>query len=102
MKDGAVVQIATPEELVLAPADDYVAAFTAHVPRAKVVTLGRIMSPVTGVPVAGQLPASARVEDVAARIEAASLPHAVTDAAGAVVGQIGARAVIDVLIGRGT
>ena len=42
MKDGAVVQVATPEELVLAPANDYVAAFTAHVTRAKVVTLGRI------------------------------------------------------------
>jgi glycine betaine/proline transport system ATP-binding protein len=101
MKDGAVVQVATPEELVLAPADDYVAAFTAHVPRAKVVTLGRILSPVTGEPVAGQLPASARVGDVADRIEATALPYAVIDPAGKVIGHVHARAVIDVLIGRG-
>ncbi|MGQ0567099.1 MAG: quaternary amine ABC transporter ATP-binding protein [Gemmobacter sp.] len=101
MKDGAVVQIATPEELVLAPADDYVAAFTAHVPRAKVVTLGRIMSPVAVGAVAGSLPSSARVEDVADRIEAAAQPHAVTDAGGRVIGHVTAQAVVDVLVGRG-
>jgi len=78
-----------------------VAAFTAHVPRAKVVTIGRIMTPGTAADVAGHLPASARVEDVADRVEAAALPHAVTDADGRVIGHIGARAVIDVLIGRG-
>ena len=100
MKDGAVVQIATPEDLVLAPADDYVAAFTAHVPRAKVVTVGRIMTPGAPDAVAGTVPASARVEDVADRVEAAPLPHAVTDAAGTVIGHVTARAVIDVLIGR--
>ena len=100
MKDGAVVQIATPEDLVLAPADDYVAAFTAHVPRAKVVTVGRIMTPGAPDSVAGTVPASARVEDVADRVEAAPLPHAVTDAAGTVIGHVTARAVIDVLIGR--
>jgi glycine betaine/proline transport system ATP-binding protein len=102
MKDGAVVQVATPEELVLAPADDYVAAFTAHVPRAKVVTIGRIMTPGAAPQVAGTLPASARVEQVADRIDAAGLPFAVTDDAGQVVGHIGKAAVIDVLIGRGT
>ncbi len=101
MKDGAVVQIATPEELVLAPADDYVAAFTAHVPRAKVVTIGRIMTPGAAAAVAGTVPASARVEDVADRIEASPLPHAVTDAGGRVIGHVSAAAVIDVLIGRG-
>ncbi|MDZ4094429.1 MAG: betaine/proline/choline family ABC transporter ATP-binding protein [Paracoccaceae bacterium] len=100
MKDGAVVQVATPEDLVLAPADNYVAAFTAHVPRAKVVTLARIMQPGAALAVAGSLPATARVEDVADRIEAADLPHAVTDVAGAVIGHVTPRAVIDVLIGR--
>ncbi|MDT8855586.1 betaine/proline/choline family ABC transporter ATP-binding protein [Paracoccaceae bacterium Fryx2] len=100
MKDGALVQIATPEELVLNPADDYVAAFTAHVARAKVVTLGRIMTPGAAPEVAGALPATARVEAVADRIEAAGLPHAVLDEAGQVIGHVGARAVIDVLLGR--
>ncbi len=97
MKDGALVQVATPEELVLAPADEYVAAFTAHVPRAKVVTLGRIMTPGAVADVAGVLPATARVEDVADQVEAAGKPFAVADADGRVLGHVTARAVIDVL-----
>jgi len=100
MKDGALIQIATPEELVLSPADDYVADFTRHVARAKVVTLGRIMTPGPATEVAGALPAHARVEAVADRIEGSPLPHAVIDEAGRVIGHVGARAVIDVLIGR--
>jgi glycine betaine/proline transport system ATP-binding protein len=45
MKDGAVVQAGTPEEIVLNPATDYVREFTRAVPRAKVVKAGRVMSP---------------------------------------------------------
>ena len=101
MKDGALIQIATPEELVLNPADAYVAEFTAHVPRAKVVTLGRIMVPGAAENVAGTLPAGTRVEACADQIEAAALPHAVTDDAGRVIGHVTPRAVIDVLLGRG-
>jgi glycine betaine/proline transport system ATP-binding protein len=101
MKDGAVVQVATPEELVLNPADDYVTAFTAHVPRAKVVTLGRIAAP--GVPegVAGTLPADARIETVAERIVTANAPFAVKRD-GAVIGHVTPAAVIAILIGKAT
>jgi glycine betaine/proline transport system ATP-binding protein len=101
MQDGALIQTATPEELVLRPATDYVAEFTRYVPRAKVVTLGSVMQ--SGAPagdVAGTLQASDRIEDVADRVEAAALPHAVADAEGRVVGTVDARAVVDVLIGR--
>ncbi|NEX46338.1 quaternary amine ABC transporter ATP-binding protein [Pseudotabrizicola algicola] len=45
MKDGAVVQIGTPEDLVLSPATDYVREFTRAVPRAKVVRLASLMTP---------------------------------------------------------
>lgn len=100
MKDGALIQIATPEDLVLNPADAYVAEFTAHVPRAKVVTLGRIMTAGPAPQHAGLLPAATRVEAAADRIEAAALPYGVTDASGQVIGHVGARAVIDVLLGR--
>src|SRR5690606_22810482 len=48
MKDGAVVQAGTPGELVLAPADDYVAAFTRNVSKAKVVRAASLMKPGTG------------------------------------------------------
>ncbi|MEZ5805001.1 MAG: betaine/proline/choline family ABC transporter ATP-binding protein [Rhizobiaceae bacterium] len=43
MKDGAIVQCGTPEELVLSPATDYVAEFTRSVTKAKVVRVGSIM-----------------------------------------------------------
>ena len=43
MKDGAVVQCGTPEQLVLNPATDYVAEFTRSVTKAKVVRVGSIM-----------------------------------------------------------
>ena len=98
MKDGEVVQVATPEELVLAPADSYVAAFTAHVARAKVVSLGRIVMP--GVPdvVAGSLQADARIESVAERIVTANAPFSV-ERDGVVIGHVTPAAIISVLIG---
>src|SRR5262245_36972752 len=48
MKDGMVVQVGTPEEVVAAPADDYVADFTRDVPRAHVLTARSIMRPSNG------------------------------------------------------
>ncbi|MEO1429833.1 MAG: glycine betaine/L-proline ABC transporter ATP-binding protein [Cyanobacteria bacterium J06633_8] len=43
MKDGAIVQIGTPEEIVTKPADDYISAFTEDVNRAQVLTAGSIL-----------------------------------------------------------
>lgn len=43
MKDGAVVQVGTPEELVVNPATGYVAEFTREVSKAKVVRVRSIM-----------------------------------------------------------
>ncbi len=45
MRDGKVVQIGRPEEVVGAPADDYVADFVSDVPRGHVLTLRWIMRP---------------------------------------------------------
>ena len=41
MRDGKIVQIGTPEELILHPADDYVAQFTGEVPLIKVLRAGQ-------------------------------------------------------------
>jgi glycine betaine/proline transport system ATP-binding protein len=43
LRDGALVQVGTPEQRVGAPADDYVADFVRDVPRADVLTLRWIM-----------------------------------------------------------
>ncbi len=48
MKDGAVVQVGTPEELVMQPANDYVSEFTRNVIKAKVMRVGTIMKPGDG------------------------------------------------------
>ena len=47
MKDGAFVQVGTPEEVVARPADSYVADFIRDVPRAHVLTARTIMEPAT-------------------------------------------------------
>ena len=43
MKDGKIVQIGTPEQILSEPADEYVASFTADVDRARVLTAEAIM-----------------------------------------------------------
>src|ERR1700754_119183 len=43
MRDGAVVQLGTPDEVVGAPADDYVRDFTSDVPKSHVLTLKWVM-----------------------------------------------------------
>lgn len=43
LRDGALVQIGTPEEIVKNPADDYVAKFVRGVDRSKILTAGDVM-----------------------------------------------------------
>jgi glycine betaine/proline transport system ATP-binding protein len=43
MKDGEIVQTGTPEEILTAPADDYVKRFVENVDRSKVITAGAAM-----------------------------------------------------------
>ncbi len=45
MKGGRMVQLSTPEEMVLNPADDYVAEFARNAPRDRIVTVRAIMTP---------------------------------------------------------
>ena len=101
MKDGEIVQIATPEELILNPATEYVEEFTKHIPRSKVLTLGAVMTPCADAgETAGDLQAIQRIEDCADRIEASDLPFRVLDEDGKAVGIIGRQVVVDILIGR--
>src|SRR3954470_6369865 len=50
MRDGAVVQIGTPDEVVGAPADEYVREFTSDVPKSHVLTLKWVMRAPDGDP----------------------------------------------------
>jgi glycine betaine/proline transport system ATP-binding protein len=101
MKDGAIIQIGTPEELVVNPATTYVAEFTRDVQRAKVVSARTLMDPARpDGKYAGNVAAQARVSSFAAEIVAADRPFAVVDEKGTVLGSIAPRKVIDLLANR--
>jgi glycine betaine/proline transport system ATP-binding protein len=58
MRDGKVVQIGTAEQIVMHPADDYVAEFVAGISRLKVVHANAVMQPIDAFVAAnGPLPA---------------------------------------------
>ncbi|WLQ38855.1 glycine betaine/L-proline ABC transporter ATP-binding protein [Streptomyces laculatispora] len=48
MRDGRIVQLGTPEEIVGSPADDYVRDFVRDVPREQVLTVRAAMRPALG------------------------------------------------------
>lgn len=100
MKDGHVAQVGSAEELVLAPATDYVRAFTRDAPRAKILTARSVMAPAgEGADFAGRIDAGQRIASFAHDVESSERPFAVVDR-GAVIGMIDRLAMIDVLVGR--
>jgi len=70
MRDGALVQMGTPAEVVAAPADDYVRDFVSDVPRSHVITLRYVMrDPRPGESLDGpQLPPDMVVQEAARRV----------------------------------
>ncbi len=105
MKDGAIDQLGTAEELISNPATDYVREFTKEISREKLLTVKSIMGPVTDgngavaevvedVVESGQL-----LSEVAGRLLRASAPVRVVDAEGAPVGMITRDRVVDALYG---
>ncbi|MCB4771359.1 betaine/proline/choline family ABC transporter ATP-binding protein [Ancylobacter sp. Lp-2] len=100
MKDGAIIQVGTAEELVLNPASDYVSAFTRHVARGKVLTAGGVCVPVRpGETLAAAVPATALVAEVAEAVLASEAPAAVVDADGMIIGKLERATVIANLVG---
>ncbi len=59
MRDGRIVQIGTPEEILTDPANDYVAQFVQDVDRARVLTAGSVMEPARSVVAASAGPRAA-------------------------------------------
>lgn len=100
MKDGQVVQIASPEELVLHPANEYVAEFTRHIPRSKVLSVGGVMQKNTDVPGIPIL-ASTPVFEVAERVLCQEDAIPVSDDDGRIIGSIDRKSVAHVLFANG-
>jgi glycine betaine/proline transport system ATP-binding protein len=88
MKDGRLVQLATPEVMVSHPADDYVREFTRNAPRDRILTVGAVASsekaPMNGVNVL----ASAKIGDAAALVLSSDRKIAVIDDNGRPIGTI--------------
>jgi glycine betaine/proline transport system ATP-binding protein len=88
MKDGRLVQLATPEKMVLHPVDDYVREFTRNAPRDRVLTVGSIASP-HPIPANGvNVLASAKIAEAASLVLASEKPIAVLDEYGQAIGTI--------------
>ncbi|TDD20029.1 quaternary amine ABC transporter ATP-binding protein [Nonomuraea diastatica] len=81
MRAGSIVQLGTAEELVGAPADDYVADFVRDVPKSHVLTLRRLCRPLEpGESLDGpELPASTVIRDAIAASSASAHPIRVVD-----------------------
>jgi len=99
MKDGEIVQAGTPEELVLAPATDYVAEFTRNVARAKVIRVASIMRPYEEPLPPVTIRANATVAEAAPLFVTAGDILGVIDRDGQPIGQLRRSDVVDVLMG---
>ena len=91
MRDGAISQMGTPEEIVANPADKYVADFTEDVPRYKVLSAGKVMRPVNGQELDSNGPTvalNAKIESLIDLVADTDQPLAVVDASGTVQGAV--------------
>jgi glycine betaine/proline transport system ATP-binding protein len=102
MKDGEVIQIGTPEELVVSPATDYVAEFTRDVHRAKVISARSLMRPCNGTEFGGEVAPEAKIASFSASIVSSQKPFAVVNGTGKPLGEVTPQAVIDLLAGVAT
>ncbi|WP_323748971.1 glycine betaine/L-proline ABC transporter ATP-binding protein [Streptomyces sp. PR69] len=96
MRDGRIVQLGTAEDILLRPANDYVASFIQDVDRSRVLTAGAIMAEPPAGGSAEELlaaaPAAVRADTAVIELFApcaeAEAPVAVVDAAGEPIGVI--------------
>jgi glycine betaine/proline transport system ATP-binding protein len=101
MRDGQIIQIGTPEELITSPANDYVREFTEDVPRAKVLRVSTLMRPIEKqAKIHLRVPASARLESVAAQLIDSNSDAFVVNADGVPIGILKREGILDALLNR--
>jgi glycine betaine/proline transport system ATP-binding protein len=88
MKDGQLVQMATPEQMVAAPANDYVRAFTKNAPRERIITVGAIAGKAKTKTGGRPIAASVKIGDAAAQVLSSDCAIAVVDGRGKPVGSV--------------
>jgi glycine betaine/proline transport system ATP-binding protein len=101
MRDGRVVQLGTPEDLVGSPADEYVSNFVRDIPRSHVLTLRWIMrEPAPGETDGPTLDVSTTVRKAVPVIAASERPICAVEN-GRVVGVVDKEAVLIAIAGEG-
>ena len=97
MREGRFVQVGRPAEIVLHPADEYVAAFTRDVPRGRVLTAGSIAQPGRGGEVS--VPEGAPLDEIVGAVLDSATPLSVRDIEGAIIGQLTRERILAALAG---
>ncbi|MET0937649.1 MAG: ATP-binding cassette domain-containing protein, partial [Gaiellaceae bacterium] len=102
MRDGGIVQLGTPEEIVGAPADEYVQNFVRDVPRSHVLTLRWIMrDPEPGEPTDGpRLDVTTTVREAIPVVAASERPCCAIEN-GEIVGLVDRNVVLAAIAGEG-
>jgi glycine betaine/proline transport system ATP-binding protein len=102
MRDGAIVQLGTPEELVGSPADEYVENFVRDIPRSHVLTLRWIMRPLGPSELVDgpRLPVTTTVRDAVPVLAETNQPVLAVDG-DEIVGVVDREAVLRAIAGEG-
>lgn len=103
MKDGRMVQLCPPEEMVLHPANDYVAEFARNAPRERIISASTIMVPTKSraKKFKNGVNGKTKIGEIAAQVLNADKPVIVTDDDGAPIGEISRKLITEALFGAG-
>jgi glycine betaine/proline transport system ATP-binding protein len=101
LRDGEVIQQGTGQEIVLRPADDYIARFVKEVNRGRVIKVDAVMSPIepNAVPSTLTIPAGTVLEDAARSMTEAQVEEAdIVDGSGERIGRLDMRRTISAMV----
>ena len=100
LRDGRIVQLGMPEDIVMNPVDDYVSEFVRDVSKARVMRVTRIMRPQSEVKLhrkSERVAMDTTVQDLLPLVARSPHPIAVVDEEGDIVGAIDRPTVLDSL-----
>jgi len=101
MREGEVIQIGSPADIVLNPADDYVAEFTEDVPLMRILSAGDLAGEQAAVGASGNnaphVPAGTKLEELLPRLAEGAEAFAVDGEDGRAIGTVPAAAIFEVL-----
>jgi len=97
MRDGRIVQMGTPSDLVLNPADSYVAEFTSEVPRARVLKAADVIDPAASLADAPRIDGRMTLDALLPRLSGQAKGLAVTGDDGKTLGMVTSSSVVAAL-----